>query len=66
MLPCVHRIELSGVDRITGDSRAVVGAMKGSKILALDLSQDQCCANVSERERIKAAGGQPALLGLVY
>jgi hypothetical protein len=44
--------------RSVGDSRAVVGAMKGSKILALDLSQDQCCANASERERIKAAGGE--------
>jgi len=49
-----------------GDSRAVVGALvrgeKGAddKVLALDLSQDQCCQHQGERARIKAAGGQIA------
>lgn len=46
-----------------GDSRAVVGALKGNKVLALDLSADQCCSNKLEKERIRAAGGQIAEFG---
>jgi len=46
-----------------GDSRAVVGAMKGEKVLALDLSADQCCSNTAEKARIVAAGGTVAEFG---
>jgi serine/threonine protein phosphatase PrpC len=40
-----------------GDSRAVVGAIKGDKVLALDLSIDQCCSNPTERARIASYKG---------
>jgi len=46
-----------------GDSRAVVGAVKGNKTLALDLSADQCCSNASEKARIIASGGAIAQFG---
>jgi hypothetical protein len=37
--------------------------MKGEKVLALDLSADQCCSNTAEKARIISAGGTVAEFG---
>jgi len=37
--------------------------MKGEKVLALDLSADQCCSNAAEKARIISAGGTVAEFG---
>jgi serine/threonine protein phosphatase PrpC len=49
-----------------GDSRAVIGAMKGNKVLSLDLSKDQNCADPKEKARIIAAGGKVRRFGDFY